>query len=698
MVDEKELKARYKERIQQDLATGTTSSRDYKKFVEEFKEVPKTFYEKACNFAEKIGISPDKKTAAKIETAADFARLQVTPKGVYSFALLFPLLMILILTPLTFFAQGSFFLMVLVFIGALSSVFPLMKMPFYISDNFRLRASNQMVLSVFYIVTFMRHTSNLERAIEFAADHLAPPLSGEFRKVLWDVESGNFDTVEASIENFLEKWRDNNPEFVDAIHLIESSLLEGTEQRRIQSLEKAINLILDETYEKMLHFAHNLQSPITTLHMIGVILPILGLVILPLMTSFLGESVKWYHIAVLYNVFLPILVYLFGLKILSRRPSGYGDAPIAMDAKKSKNGKMKLLIGVFILFFVLLGLSPVILNATGFTDVGWGDISEQKGCGYQWCFLEQRDVDGVLEGPFSLVASLLSLFVILGIGLGIGLYYKWKTKGVIEVANKTKALENEFSSSLFQLGNRLGDNLPAETATLRVAESLPDTPSGNFFKIVSINIQKLGMSINDAIFDSKIGAIVYYPSGLIDSSMKVLIQSSKKGPLVASNALINISRYIKEMHKVEERLKDLMAEVISSMKSQINFLTPIISAIVVGITSMISSIIGVLGASVGDLTEAGTSGGGIDPTLLASFFKGGFPTLYFQLIVGLYVIQLIVILTILVNTIQNGSDKVQRDNMLGKNLIRSTITYVLLSGVVMFLFELIVVRIIPASF
>ena len=58
--------------------------------------------------------------------------------------------------------------------------------------------------------------------------------------------------------------------------------------------------------------------------------------------------------------------------------------------------------------------------------------------------------------------------------------------------------------------------------------------------------------------------------------MKVLIEGVKKGPRVAAQALMNISRYVKEIHKVNERLRDLMAEIISSMKSQIKFLTPAI--------------------------------------------------------------------------------------------------------------------------
>ena len=50
-----------------------------------------------------------------------------------------------------------------------------------------------------------------------------------------------------------------------------------------------------------------------------------------------------------------------------------------------------------------------------------------------------------------------------------------------------------------------------------------------------------------------------------NTKMSDIIESIKKGPRVASEALLNISRYIKEIHRVDERLKDLMADIISSI-------------------------------------------------------------------------------------------------------------------------------------
>ena len=79
----------------------------------------------------------------------------------------------------------------------------------------------------------------------------------------------------------------------------------------------------------MLHYAQDVKGPITTLHMLGVILPILGLVIFPIIGSLLQGFVKWYHLAILYNIILPLLVFALGMNILTKRPTGYGDSKIA---------------------------------------------------------------------------------------------------------------------------------------------------------------------------------------------------------------------------------------------------------------------------------------------------------------------------------------------------------------------------------
>tara|TARA_Y100000310_G_scaffold344685_2_gene458803 strand:+ start:1785 stop:3950 length:2166 start_codon:yes stop_codon:yes gene_type:complete len=708
------LVAFYKDQVEKELGARVykpkVTSKEYQEFKRDYMPNHLTLYERLCNLSEKIiHIKPDKKKEPEILSNINIAHLNITPSGAISLSFLAPIFIILFGSLVSYVLVQSTFFIFFFFVMGLSLIKPLGNLPSYIANNWRLKASNQMVLCIFYIVTYMRHTSNLENALEFAADHLSPPLSLDLKKVLWDVETEKYGSIKESLDLYLETWKKWNFEFIEAFHLVESSLYEGSEERRLGALDKSLDVILSETYEKMLHYAHNLQSPITMLHMMGIILPILGLVILPLMVSFM-EGVLWYHIAAVYNVALPIVVYYLGKSILSRRPTGYGQTDISEEnpeLKKYKNvilkfGSIEFLINpiffslfIGVLFFIL-GISPVLLHSIDFPDIGFGQQDLSSPCGHKFCFLEYREsqTTGEIIGPYGIGASIFSLAITIAFGLSVGIFYHLRSKNVIKIRERAKKLELEFASGLFQLGNRLGDGLPAEIAFGKVANVMEGTVSGSFFNLVSANIRKLGMSVKKAIFDPVHGALISFPSNLIESSMKVLVQSIKKGPTIAAQALTNVSRYIKEIHGVNERLKDLMADIISSMNSQIKFLTPAIAGIVIGITSMVTTILGKLGSQLQSVTSGAE---GAQSAGLIGLFGDGIPTYFFQIAVGIYVVQITYILTILVNGIENGSDKLNEKYQLGVNMIRSTILYCVVSLIVMVLFNLIASQILSSS-
>ncbi len=706
--DFKDLAKKYKERLKKEMegklarSPSEGYSREYQAFREESMPAHLSLYEKLCNFSERLlHLKLKEKTNEKIQNFIDVCHLQITPAGAVAFSVIFPSLFLIIGVLLSLFT-GSLFLVLFFLLAGIGFMYFANKLPEFFANGWRMKASNQMVLSIFYIVTYMRHTSNLENAIEFASEHLAPPLSLDFKKVLWDVQAGVYDTVKDSLESYLEKWRKWNIEFVESFHLIESSLYESSEDRRLGMLDKALDVILEQTYERMLHYAQNLKGPITALHMLGIILPILGLVILPLVVSFM-EGVRWWHLAILYNIALPVLVYVFGKNILSKRPTGYGDVDISEvdpSLKKYKYiiikiGKKEILINPAILcffiggIFVVLGLLPLIIHVINpFFEL-------TLPFGFKFLGYKASSTDpNLIVGPFGLGATLFSFFIPLAFAFGIGLYFKLRSKNVFKIREEARKLEDQFSSALFQLGNRLGDGLPAEIAFKKVADVMPESKAGIFFKIVATNISKFGMGVKDAIFNPKTGAILAFPSKMINSTMKVLIQSVKKGPRIAAQAILNIARYIKEIHKVNERLKDLMADVISDMKNQIRFLTPVIAGIVIGITSMITFILGRLSGSISQLgaTDVGTQIGTI-----AGMFGDGIPTYFFQFVVGIYVFQIIFILTVLSTGIEYGADKLLERYNLGKNLIRSTILYVIIAVFITITFSLIAARIVEVT-
>lgn len=739
---EDDLLKKYKDVINKNLNKDEINqdkvirSSEFSQFKEQFKIKTSSFYERSCKLCEPFGFSPSPNITKQLESSISYCKLNVTPKGVMAFAVIFPLVFATAGILITFALWQSFFY-IIVFSGLfMALIYPFMTIPITMARSRRLRASNQMVLSVFYIVTYMRHTSNLELAVNFAAEHLGPPLSTDFNTIIWDVESGKYPSIKEALDTYLEDWKKDAMEFVESMHLIESSIFESEEERRITLLDKSLQVMLEETYEKMIHYAHSLQSPISMLHMLGIILPILGLVILPLAVNFMS-GIEWFHILAIYDIFLPAAVFYLGWKVLSQRPSGGGSSDAAIENNPELKKYQKLLIKVgkkeytmspafpcFLIFIVLflLALSPIFLHP--FTvkdnrqewDFGMVASSQSAKCpdfspapeGQSkpdpWINCKFRLLDyrisksqdssyrnyQKLIGPFGILSALISLLFPLSLALSFGLYFRIKSYRLIDLRNRSKKLEGEFSQGLFQLGSRLGDGIPVELAFGRVAEVMEGTTTGDFFSHVSNNIMQIGMGVHDAIFNPVNGALVSYPSSVIESSMKVLVESAKKGPLIAAQAVLNVSDYIKEMHRVEERLRDLMAETTSSMKSQISFMTPAITGIVIGITSMVTTIMGNLTTSMNKLgSKTGGSPGGLDSILGGD----GMPTYFFQMIVGIYVVEVTYILTVLSNGIINGSDRLQEEYEAGKNLIRATILYCIIAFAIMVLFNMIATQI-----
>ncbi|MCX6709910.1 MAG: hypothetical protein NTV63_03070 [Candidatus Woesearchaeota archaeon] len=683
-------------------------SRQYSQFKRENAPSQMNLFERACNFSERIfKITPDKKSEEEMWESIRICYLNATPTGIMSASIFYPMLLAILGSIASFLIFQSFFFIFFFLLAATALMFIIQKIPEFLADNWRMKASNQMVLCIFYVATYMRHTSNLELAVNFAAEHLTPPLSIDLKKIVWNIESGKYSSIKESLDVYFETWKKWNMEFVEAFHMIESSLYESSEDRRVSLLDKSLSLILEETYEKMLHYAHNLQSPITMLHMLGVIMPILGLVILPLVVNFM-EGVLWYHIALLYNIILPVAVYYLGRNLLSRRPTGYGDVDISEQDRRFKayeNLVIKiggteflispiLIAGAIFFAFFLAGISPLIIHMLmPDFDISFAQLDF---LGYRISSSKDITKAGQIVGPYGVGATVLSLLIPLGLALAIGSYFYMRSKNLVKIRENSKTLEQEFASALFQLGNRVGDGLPIEIACGKVADIMKGTASGNFFEIVSINIRKLGMGITQAIFDKKNGALLNFPSHMIESSMKVLVESAKKGPLIVSQALMNVSQYIKEIHRVDERLKDLLADIISSMKSQISFLTPVIAGIVIGITSMITMIIGQLKDSMSSLGGESTElGAGFS---LNSFFGDGIPTYFFQIIVGIYVVEITYILIVISNGIENGADSLGERYRIGTILPKSVMLYTFISFVVMLIFNIVASKVMPVVF
>jgi len=658
-------------------------SKEYTKFLSE-KSVELNRYERWCKtLGNIIKLKVSEKDSKKIKKELDAAHLDVEPwqalglsimsfLSVFLLGLFVSVAVALFKNDLGAFPIGFFILSLLVSVFLFYYV---KGIPQRLANRWRLKASSQMVPAILYVVVYMRHTPNLEKAIAFAAENLQYPLSLDFKKVFYNVELGKFSTIKESLDNYLYSWKDYSSEFVEAFHLIESSLFEPNPGRRISVLEKSLQVVLDGVYDKMLEFTHDVKAPLTNSYMLTVMLPILGIALIPLASAMLGGMIKSSHIIILYNLLIPFLAFFLMDKIMLMRPGGYGDTSLLeknpyyheYKSKKHYFNAFLICLPLFIIGFIPLLFQftalPQMLGLQAdysFSELGLSMFGDSK-------IFDFKSTETGIAGPFGPLAVILGLFIPLGIALFFSIAYRDRTKNLIKERNKTKQLEKEFNSSLFQLGNRIGNGVPPELVFGRVAESSKGSVAGDFFARVNYNIRQLGMSVEKAIFDSRRGALLRYPSDLIATSMKILIESSKKGLNIAAVSLMSISEYIKNIQKITTRLKDMLAEIVSDMKSNMTFLAPLLSGIVVGLALMITTILNKLdlanlsGGDAGTLTNFQNVLGIFELTKII-------PPYYLAIAIGIYLIQIIFILTKTLVTIDSGEDKLEMTHKIGMNL------------------------------
>jgi len=636
------------------MVVPIVQSKEYIEFLKENLKVKKlSFYERVCRFSEKtMPIPPWKGLRDKYKEAIDFSHLKITPQGAFSTAILaalvvfiVPLILIIILGYL------SLSLSALIIVFSALSFYYAYDYPMHYSVIFRIRASEEMVLSIVYMSIAMRVTPNLENAIKFASENLSGPLATDLRQLMWDVYMRKYDSMSEALDGFIVKWKMENEEFTEALYLIKTSIAETTAKRET-TMTEAVDVVLNGSKERMKHYAQELNTPVTVINAIGIVLPIIGLVFFPIIGIFLAEMFQPAFITLGYNILLPFGVYWMMKSSLERRPYSFHQP----DIRQHLGNAERKFFDKALLYSLLIFTPPAIYG------------------GYY--FLTTKEVFS-----FNLLAS--SLIVFSGLTGAVSFYLIYTTYRRLQIRKRVVQIENEFTEALFQLGKQLERGIPIETALDKLSANIKDLEISKMFGIILSNIRVFGMTFEQAVFDKNYGAIKYYPSKTINAIMKAVVEISKRGMSVMSSAMISISEYLKGVHTVEEDLKDMLSEVTSTMHIQALLLAPLTSGIVVALSAMIMRMLlsfkEIMETMHTDLLGGGPAGfaGGSILTSIINLDKM-MPVHIFQMVVGIYLIEVIAMLAMFLSKIQHGEETLMRNYNTGKMIVLGSAVYILI--------------------
>src|SRR3989344_1712758 len=103
---------------------------------------------------------------------------------------------------------------------------------------------------------------------------------------------------------------------------VRASVIEPTEAKRHAILDKTMDEILESIKLKMEQYARDLSQPSVMLFYIGVLLPLILIIILPVGSSFSGAPLaNPVFLALIYLIFIPGFTLWFAqTQIVSKRP------------------------------------------------------------------------------------------------------------------------------------------------------------------------------------------------------------------------------------------------------------------------------------------------------------------------------------------------------------------------------------------
>lgn len=501
-----------------------------------------------------------------------------------------------------------------------------------------------------YLVMYLKLVPNLENSVMFAASESSTTLAGDLRKLIWDMEIRLYHGINDALTDFALRWGRWSEYFKRSLHLIRSSLQQKDEASRIITLDRALDVSLEGTKETMNQFANRLHQPTVILYSIGIMIPLSLVAMLPA-AGLVGIQITSIQIFLLYDVLLPLFILLYTRKILLSRPAAFHPSaipqkhPDLVSLDKKKHLFIAIVIGIVIaspgvVFLVL----PVICSPGTSSDL----------------FVFIVDPQG-LNAFFP-----ITLFFIWAMAASVSLYCMQVYHPYKKIRDEIKQMEQEFSDALYILGKRLSEEKSPEESFAYAAYSMQGSLISEVFRQTSYNLIAMHTNLYDALYSKEYGSLKYIYSDRIKAIFCLFVEGTKKSQRAVSASLIRIADHLKQLQEVEKKITDILYELTTTLRSTVTIFAPLIAGVTLAITLLISHILKSIPlASSSEALEGIPLG---VPGMSQTFMMENIRPEYFVLVIGIYLIELVVLLTWFTNGLSEGDEKVTFMYSLGRTM------------------------------
>ena len=686
-----------------DYSAEPLSYKIFKQAEIEFEKM--NLFERCCRFSSRfLELRAPAFLKKKWDDAIAMSGLKITSDEIYSFLILSFFVSFLILLPFSFFLE--FPTNIILLFGLPTFVaYNIASYPQLYSDIIRIKAGNEVVDVILYMTIYLSLNPVYEKAVEFVALNCEGPLGKDFRKVVWDVDIGKYGTIREALGAYSKKWSIWNDEFVTSLITLQMIDKEGSPEKRKEIMNEAMERTLRSAYNKMKEYALNLKIPSTLILSFGIVLPLMGLIMFPLISIFLTNTINPIYIAVGYIIVLPFFLMWYLNRLILRRPCAFSHSGKSGGVKPAEYFEIKKLgLKVPIKLMALLLSILIILPGIFYFITLYFDYSyfythypphEAKERWREYCL--SRYGPGIILGDV-----FQAMFVVWGISGGIIFYTYFRSRHRYELEEYIRKTEEDIEGGLFELGSVMAQNVPVEVAipeVLRKYERMNKqrSPVYQFFYKINVLISKFSMTFEQALFHKEKGVLKDYPSKLLRDTMNIVASSISKSPIIVSETIKTTISGLRRIREIEGLIKDLLEEIISSLKMQITFITPIIGGLIASVSILIIQLLQSISLAMMRIEKMFNLGTNIGSTAYSTFslikLEEVMPPTIIETIIGIYLIEAIIIMTFFLVGIERGFDEVSMDYFIARNLFKGVLFFSAIFFLMVIIFQPIIGRI-----
>jgi uncharacterized protein (UPF0212 family) len=348
---------------------------------------------------------------------------------------------------------------------------------------------------------------------------------------------------------------------------------------------------------------------------ICIFLPMIVSTILP-MTTMLNVQLKTAHVAVLFDVIVPLVAFVYSWRILSNRPEAVRPPHVTSTTTRDQ-----VLMIVALSIAAGVGTFFLVRAIAGMTD-----ISE----------------------------SMSGMAVPFGVGIPLMVYCYLTSREEKKVRTHVLSMEEKLPDALFQIASRIVEGTPFELAIQRTAEVLAKEAIGKELMEIAYRLQISKRPAEDVLFGPD-GYLTDHPSALLRSAMGIVVRSTTKDAITSGKILIEVSSYVRDLKKAENDIRIAMMEQVTTMQNTAIIFAPVSLGISTALYVLMLN------------TFSGMSVGQDEGGFMGVFDVGkAIPLGSFSAIIGLYLILSLVVIIFFSTGILYGDDNLERKHTLSR--------------------------------